>query len=152
MDKQVIRYNVFETNSSSVHTLAIAKEGLEPSHLPTDKEGYILARYGSFGKERRYYDTQEEKLSYLVTCCYYLSHGWDKESLYENWTFREIQEAICEYTGAKGIRIVGDDEPEIDHQSQPDDGWDLNVVDGYDHEQVVSFVFNKYVSLKTDCD
>lgn len=150
MSKQVIRNNVFETNSSSVHTLSIAKSGLEPSHLPVDKEGYILTDYGEYGKDHRYYSTQEEKLSYLITCCYYLN-SWDKD-LEDNYEFQTIEKTVCDYTGAKGIKVLGKKEPAIDHQSQPEDGWNMNVVNAYDDEQVRDFIFNKYISLKTDCD
>ena len=148
--RKVVRNGVFETNSSSVHTLSISKDGMEESYLPVDSEGYILTDFGSFGKDLQYYTTQEEKLSYLITCCYYLG-GWDTH-MDNCYVFRKIEKAICEYAGAKGIKILGENEPEIDHQSQPNSGWDLNVVNGYNGDEVVNFVFNKFAFLKTDCD
>jgi len=80
---------------------------------------------------------------------YYLS-GWEVEDIYDRWEFKEIQDAVCKYTGAKGIKIIGKEEPEIDHQSQPYDG--IEIINTYDEDAVINFIFNKYVSLKTDCD
>ena len=45
-----IRKDVFETNSSSVHTLQISKDGLEPSELKLNKDGNIEVEFGEFGK------------------------------------------------------------------------------------------------------
>ena len=144
-----IRRKIFETNSSSVHSLSISKDGREKSYLPTDELGYILADYGSFGKNLEYYNTQGEKLSYLVTCCYYLSGYGD---IYDCYEFQCIEDAVKEYTGAPGIKVREYYEPDIDHQSQPDRYDGIEIIDIYDKDQVIDFIFNKYVSLKTDCD
>ena len=55
-----IRKNVFETNSSSVHTLQISKDGLEPSELKLNKDGNIEVEFGEFEKDYRIYSTQYE--------------------------------------------------------------------------------------------
>ncbi len=147
--KSTIRNEVFETASSAVHSLSISHTGIESSKLPINKDGYILADFGQFGKERRYYSSQSEKLSYLLTECYYLNH-YDV-NIEESYLFKEIEEAICEYTGAKGIFVRKQIEPEIDHQEIPAYN-DLHFCNAYDHDDVINFVFNKYVSIKTDCD
>lgn len=147
--KRQIRRNVFETNSSSVHSISISNDGREPSELKLNKDGYIEVDFGYFGKDERLYTSQYDKLSYLITCLYYLS-GWDVEGIYEKYEFGYVEEAICEYSGAKGIRIVGKNEPYIDHRSVP--YLDIEIINSYDKDEVINFVFNKYVSLKTDCD
>lgn len=147
--KRKIRKGVFETNSSSVHSLVISNEGREPSEFKLNKDGEIEIDFGQFGKDKRIYTSQYDKLSYLITCLYYLS-GYDISDIYDKWEFREIQDAICKYTGATGIKILGEQEPEIDHQSQP--CGNIEIVNVYDEDAVINFVFNKYVSLKTDCD
>lgn len=147
--KRKIRQGVFETNSSSVHSLVISNDGRESSEFKLNKDGEIEIDFGQFGKDERIYTSQYDKLSYLITCLYYLS-GWEVEDIYDKWEFKEIQDAICKYTGAKGIKILGEQEPEIDHQSQPYDG--IEIINVYDEDAVINFVFNKYVSLKTDCD
>lgn len=148
-----IRKGTFETNSSSVHSLSISVEGREPNKLPINKEGYIEISFGTFGKNLELYSTQIEKLSYLMTCCWYISNVYsleDLEDFYSNYTFKCIEEEICNYTGAKGIIMRTDIDPEIDHQSIPH--GDIDIIDIYDSDAVIDFVFNKYVALKTDCD
>ena len=62
-----IRKSIFETNSSSVHSIAFSRRDIEDSNLPMDEDGKIQAHYGSFGSETRSYNDQETKLSYLIT-------------------------------------------------------------------------------------
>ena len=144
-----IRNGVFETNSSSVHSLVISKEGREPSEFQLNKDGEIEIDFGQFGKDERIYFSQYDKLSYLITCLYYLA-GHDMYDIYNNWEFEQIQDAVCKYTGATGIKILGNQEPAIDHQSLPYNN--IEIINVYDEDAVINFVFNKYVSLKTDCD
>lgn len=150
--KRQIRKNVFETNSSSVHSLAISRDGLEPSKLIKNKDNKIVTDFGEFGKDLCYYKSQEEKLSYLITCLAYMSNNFGNvEGVYNNYLFDILDAAICEYTGASGIEILGYADPDIDHQSVPYDSSDV-VINLWDKDEIVNFVFNKYISLKTDCD
>ena len=90
-----IRSGVFETNSSSVHSLVFSKEGLEPSVLPVDKNDKIITDFGEFGREYCIYNTQAEKLSYLITCLYYLSSGFDSvEGVYDNYDFQTLEKYV----------------------------------------------------------
>lgn len=142
-----IRSNVFESNSSSVHTLQISKDGLEPSKLELNKDGNIEIEFGEFGKEYMIYDTQYEKLQYLISFIAYNYGFYCLEDLYENYDFKEVRDAICEYTGANDIVIVGETHACIDHQSADD-----CVINMWYPDEIINFVFNKYVALKTDCD
>ena len=146
-----IRSGVFETNSSSVHSLVFSKEGLEPSVLPVDKNDKIITDFGEFGREYCIYNTQAEKLSYLITSLYYLSSGFDSvEGVYDNYDFQTLEKYVCEYTGAAGIKILGETDPYIDHQSIPE--YDIDIVNMYDKDSVINFIFNKNIALKTDSD
>lgn len=148
MRKQ-IRNEVFESNSSSVHTLTISKAGREPSKFIPDKDGYIHVDYGQFGKNYEIYDSQYDKLSYLVTLCYYCANVYGETR--DTYQFKCIEDAIIEYTECNGIIIDEVEIPEIDHQSQPWDG-DITFINVYDEDSIIDFVFNKYVALKTSCD
>ena len=149
LKRMIQRKMVFETNSSAVHSLTIAQEGMEKSKLPVDADGYIPVEYGEFGKDGSVFSSQEDKLSYLVTQCYYLG-GWNYNvNREDNYHFRNLEDAIIDYTGAKGIKIVGG-EPGIDHQEMPE--YELNLVNEWDERSIQGFVFNKYISLKCDCD
>ena len=147
---RITRNSVFETNSSAVHSLVIDKSGLKPSELPVDEDGYILTDFGDFGD----YDVgitacdQATKLSYLATECYYTNHM--DTDLEESYQWRDICDAICEYTGAKGIRILGNIEPSLNHQVLPD--YEPKFCDPWDENSVISFIFNSYVGIKMNHD
>lgn len=158
-----IRKNVFETNSSSVHSITISKDGFEPPDLnirrrKVDGEfgNYIIVPLGYFGKDRCLYNTQEEKLSYLLTICYHCSSFYDRDDFMESWEFKELETEICNYVRqfkkCDGILIDERtiEDSGIDHQTLTDYS---SVSDfcryGMDYK---TFVFNKYVALETDCD
>lgn len=148
--KKVIRKSVFETNSSAVHSLVICRDGLEQSNLPVDEKGYILTDFGNFGDYDMHMVTfdQAAKLSYLATECYYIN-SWDK-NIEDSDVWENICEAICDYTGASGIKIIGNVEPSLNHQVQPE--YDLKFCNAYDDASIVNFVFNKYVGIKMTHD
>lgn len=146
--KQQIRKQLFETNSSSVHSLVVDPGGMEKSKLKQDENGYIHVKYGEFGKEFEIYNTQEDKLSYIISLMWYLAGRGDSICYFS--MFKYLEDAIKDYTGASGL-IIEKGEPAIDHQSIPDYARDC-VVDLYDTDAVMNFVFNKYVCLKTTCD
>ena len=69
--KKKIRLGTFETNSSSVHSLVISKEGLERPNLriKRKKVGEIYKRFiyvplQTFDKYNQTFYSQEDKLSY----------------------------------------------------------------------------------------
>jgi len=152
--KKTIRNGLFETNSSSVHTLVYKDQSLSPSRLPI-KDGKVIAHFGHFGKDFEYYETQEEKLSYLLTCLTYsCGSTWDadpRERLYEDLYYRDLERVVCEYAGANGIEIINDVVPEIDHQSQPEYYGSCELFP-YTEENFKNFIFNDNVMLHTDCD
>ena len=141
-----IRDRVFESNSSSSHTLVISDSGREPSKLIPDSEGYIHVDYGEFGKDLMMYDSQYDKLSYLVTLCYYCTYGSEKTT--DTYQFKEIEDAVIKYTGCNGIIIDELVDPAIDHQSIPEYG-DITIINVFDEDAVINFVFNRYIKLKT---
>ena len=63
-----IRKNVFETNSSSSHSLAFSKKDRGYSYdLPVDEDGVLTIPFGEFGWGPDVLRTPLEKLSYYVT-------------------------------------------------------------------------------------
>ena len=61
--KRQTRKNVFETNSSSVHTITISKHAYNRTNVPNT----LVFEYGEFGWGIDTLDTPEEKASYLYT-------------------------------------------------------------------------------------
>lgn len=63
-----IRRGVFETNSSSTHSVTVDhSKGLSPNYLYVSDDGYVHAEFGEFGWEVWDYTDQETRLSYLLT-------------------------------------------------------------------------------------
>lgn len=143
------RNGVFETNSSSVHAISIDSSGREPSQFQLNEHGKIEISFGSFGRESRTYYSQYNKLSYLMTCLYYIAED-DKEAIYDMYEFKRIEGIICHYAKATGIEILDDIEPYIDHQSIP--YGNIEIINSWDEDEVIDFVFNKYIRLKTYSD
>lgn len=63
-----IRRKIFETNSSSSHSLTISNKGeLEDFNLPLNENGEVLMTFGEFGWGEDSCVNQYEKLQYLLT-------------------------------------------------------------------------------------
>lgn len=136
---------MFETNSSSVHAISISKDGLEPSKLYVDGNDKITVELGSFGCNSELI-TQDEKLSYLMTCMYYIYPNIpDKNS--RVYPYEDIKNVICKYAKADDIILTNIDDAYIDHQSAPYDMGDL-IINIYDEDSIINFIFNKYVTVK----
>lgn len=146
--KRQIRKEVFETNSSSVHSIVVSSVGLEESKLTVNQDNEIVVELGEFGCSG-IYSSQDDKLSYLITCLYYLSYSNTITGIYDMYEFKLIRDAVCEYSGAKNIVISPYLDPYIDHQSIPYSSDDL-IVNVYYKDSIINFVFNKYALLECD--
>ena len=132
-----IRHDVFETNSSAVHCLVVPQEmWAKPSTLRKGRDGYIHVDY--LDDIETYVETPKEKLSYLITQLYYYN-GYP-DNIEEIYDFKVLEESICKYTGANGVKVSQKKEPGINHQAQWDN-YDHNMVDYFDYDAVISFVF-----------
>ncbi len=148
--KRQIRESMWESASSSIHSLVINPKYLCPNKLKM-KDGYVITDFGSFGTEKRLYKTQNAKLSYLMTEVYYINH-YSTEGIEDTYQFRHIEEAIMNYDkSVKGIKLVKKKEAYIDHQSIPEYG-DSNFVNYWDKDSILGFLFDDSRWLKTDCD
>lgn len=102
-----IRRSVFETNSSSMHSLSIiGSSRLTPKNFPS----IVNVEYGEFGWGYDRLSTPVEKLSYLIT-----EYSKDKPMI------KKIVKVFEDYTGSK---VIVEDNGEgyyskgyIDHQS-----------------------------------
>ena len=101
-----IRMKIFETNSSSVHSLVIAKDMLEDSYLKIYKDEKIHIKPLYFSEDIPFISTQEEKLAYLITQVCYRNNISNPSDIEDDYEFGIISDAICKYTGAKGIKVL----------------------------------------------
>ena len=152
-----IRRNVFETNSSSSHSITIPFPlELEDCNLIVNDEGYIEVALHEFCHTP--FDSQMARLAWLVQLIINsdLGHNnfwcvpgleeWNKRAweLYETEDFKELSAAIAEYANCKGIVLYFGTEGYIDHEScYPGmhsflSGYDVSIVD---------FVFGKDINM-----
>ena len=150
-----IRRNVFETNSSSSHSVSLGKRGPDTSILEITQyvercnyePGIIIDTVGfcSFYN----HDTQEEKLAYVMQQIAYINGYsdlfWDSgnteqqlKDYYDCDDFRELEKELWEYTGANCLRF-GDLDGYIDHVRIVYDKYELMDEIGGDY---VNFIFD----------
>jgi hypothetical protein len=117
-----VRRNVFETNSSSMHSLSVI--GSDRMSTLTSKDGIIVVGEGEFGWGYDTLKTPSEKLSYLVT-----EYSGREEMI------DLIKEAVKDYTGM--TLAVYENEGYIDHESQ-------GMITDYitDKQSIIDIVFN----------
>lgn len=154
-----IRKGVFETNSSSTHSITFSGKALEENTMRIDDDGYIHAEFGEFGWEVESYYDQETKLSYLLTMAMHLNdcYVWcgnteenerEIEEFMKTEDFARISNVVGEYAHCNGI-IIDYSEGYIDHQSRDYDTLDDFLDDcGTD---IINFVFGDVI-VNTDND
>ena len=168
--KKQIRYNTFETNSSSIHTLQISSDLMRKSILNIKSDGYIHVHLNQYyGKEAEDFVSQEDKLKYVCTWMYIYNGCRNLNDIDNDWImsyWQNFVHAFCNYVNKSninnnkciGIKVYPDNGDEVydylDHQSVPYGLYDDDncVVDLYNTEQLINFIFNPYMSLHTDCD
>lgn len=155
-----IRRGTFETNSSSTHSVSVASgSSLHKSNLKVDDEGYIHTHLSDYGWEDYWYDSQEDRLSYLVTMLAEIigHHPWclsseelkrEIQAIQESIEFQELSDEIASYAGAKGL-ILDVEEGYIDHQSVHYSS--IREYFEYWNTSCLEFVFGN-VSVHTDND
>lgn len=132
-----IRRNVFETNSSSCHSVTIDASRLLPCELEIvedydicDGEPTIMVELVGFCSWWDH-ESQNDKLAYLVEQIAYITDNYDaldswgdtdrceaaRERLYASDEFQALEDEICSYAGCKHIRINPDSSGYIDHES-----------------------------------
>lgn len=152
MAKLRIRNNLFETNSSSVHTLVVANNGSVRFDKDVDfKDGVLTIRCGNFSKEQTVCG-QKRKLEYLGTLIY-LYDKWNqggKKLLKSNnpecpWLLNDLLCALQGQLPEVQKVIVAD----LDKASMDQSYVDYDkVVNLTEDASVVSFIFNDNISIK----
>lgn len=143
-----MRKGVFETNSSSMHSLCINKEKVNLEfHTPE----IMNVELGDYGWGYEILNTPEDKLSYIITSIQYHDNDViDRESLRNNNYFIWLKEMIFEFTGSI-INLVSntneDDLGYVDHQSTDilDSIW---IDDEKEFKEVMkNIIFNKEATI-----
>lgn len=156
-----IRRSVFETNSSSTHSVTILHNGLEPNYMSHSEDGFIHTQIGEYGWEIEDYDDQQDRLSYLITMLAEkngLARWWRSEETLEEHVenlmktedFKRVSDEIGEYAGCLGV-IIDPSDGYIDHQSQEDYRTFQDFLNEYS-TNVVEFVYGRGNIIHTDND
>lgn len=144
MKKKLVRHGVFETNSSSSHSISIAdstKEFVLETIYP-DQNGNIQLTGGEFGWDWEKYNDAITKANYCAV-----------DSIGNDNNREMLIEVIKEQTGAEHVEILCDndyDKPHysyIDHQSYGTAGEAFGS-----KEKLKNFIFNKNSWLFTGND
>ena len=163
--KRQIRRNVFETNSSSVHSISISRSGtIESSILSVNEDtNKIGVHFGEFGWGYDKLNCQSEKLSYLLTMIAE-TETRKLEDFYNSKGFIKLNAEISQYCNCDGIEILDnmeindwnggkylDIDGYIDHQSS-EDYSSLSDFLEQNNTNIIDYVFNNGVSMIIDND
>ena len=134
-----IRTGVWETNSSSCHSLSINDTNILLDYLIPDEYGEVTIEPGKFGWEWEKFNDAATKASYCLTGIQYVK---DEEVALSN-----LREVIQEHTLCNQVNLIipnGDYESKsygyIDHQSI-DEGQMDDLL--FDKTKLHNFIFNK---------
>lgn len=157
--KPVIRHGVFETNSSSTHSICIAHGTIDPPNM----EGRFLEVHpGEFGWEVESHYDFGTKASYLYTWCYNQNRDYsdsDVELVLKGDRLDKLNlltEVLKEYTKCYDVDYIKSDDSfyprgVIDHQS--DEGSRCPALEAFESkESLVQFLFNPNSFVHTDND
>lgn len=159
-----IRNNVFETNSSSSHSISFSSRdsSLKENCMLIDDDGYIHAKFGEFGWEIKDYYDQANKLSYLLTMAaalngiyvynYFCEDGEQEDAInefIETEDFKKISDEIAGYAHCNGI-VMDYSKGYIDHQSY-ENYINLDDFLDWNNTNILDFVFGNVI-VHTDND
>lgn len=169
--KKKIRHEMFDSNSSSLHSLSIKKpEKLNYKTLvPDEFDNFVHIPFGEFGWEIEDYNSAYSKLSYILTMIYEIEHPNNEKDFYEAEDFKTVDELIKEKLHCNGVVVEDNFELRayegyngqpvsymeidgyIDHQSYEDYESIQDFLDEYG-VSLEDFIFNQNVVLHTDND
>jgi hypothetical protein len=143
---QTVRHNVFETNSSSTHSISISTAELNNTlldSLPVDTNGEVHIYPGEYGWEYENYSAATDKASY----CYVWAVQYGTE---EHRSM--LEQVLKKQTGAKKVVFQTSNDQYnptgyIDHQSD-----DVGAEAFLSEETLRQFIFNKDSYFITDND
>jgi len=158
-----IRNMVFETNSSSTHSITL--RGMKDSMDMPYEENNIEISFGEYGWEQQQYYDYKDKLSYVLTMIQYrLPYKWDSEEMGKNIVntiltsnyYKWLEEMVWEYC-KKSISVEQNESDwspagYIDHQSTDilDEWWSDDEIEFKNNMK--NFIFNSKYGFVTDND
>lgn len=139
--KQTIRKNVFETNSSSTHTLIIYKDKPNPV---IKLSGRVILQNNGYGDE---YITPMDRLSYLYTvACLYPDNFENLMSqIKTNFNYLKFQKPKYD---------VEDDDETYTYKEllngNLEQAWNLGEINYLTNEEFLNLIYNGYITQGRD--
>lgn len=134
-----IRVGVYETNSSSCHSLTIESTSFLMDTILPDEEGVVTLTPGEFGWQWEKFNDALTKASYCLTGVQYVN---EKEEALSN-----LKEVIQAHTLCNEVNLVENSDDYdavnygyIDHQSRENGELEALL---FDKEKLHNFIFNK---------
>ena len=150
MKKKLIRNGVFETNSSSCHSISIDinNKNFIASDLYVDTNGYVTLTGGEFGWEQEEYFDALTKANYCAQDIYGYDCNSDSYSL-DEYKKNMLTDVIKEQTGCTDVLfdIQSLKDGYLDHESH---GTSYEAFQN--KETLRNFIFNSNSYLETDND
>ena len=148
------RRHVFETNSSSVHSVVVKYNREFKANLRRDDKNpnIVIAKCHDYsnagnGEDEYVISTQQEKLEYLISwlaCKNRYEYGG---GIYDDWVYASILEALRKVDpDITSVRITDEDVADFDHQTAP---YSCNecAVNLYNDYDICNFIFNDNIEL-----
>ena len=148
--KRLIRNGVFETNSSSSHTVCVSRGAKVYDTIAPDIHGVVTIEPGEFGWEREVYYDPQTKASYAM------AFAGDAKNSQE--LLAMLEKVIKDHTMCNTVVLKAekdwqglDSYGDIDHQSGPHEGGDCWKA--FESEQALKdFLFGPDSYVETDND
>lgn len=152
--KHVVRNQVFETNSSSVHSIVVKETNdykIELERSQTNPYAVVACcmDYSDVGHDETYViATQQDKFNYLMSwlaCKYEYTYYDDLKS---SWEYSYVLNALRSVDNKiDDIIVIDSNKAKFDHQTAPYNSSDC-VVDLYSERAIKDFIFNDSIMLE----
>lgn len=137
---KVIRKGVFETNSSSSHSLVVSEQGgFEPFNIPTNSKGQVACLFGEYGWGGPTLYSQRDKLTYLTTyvasaeCPRYLSNNDDPVKEFRRTKgYKLIDKFLQKYSNGFNLQALKKELKLI----KGEDGYSVEFPGYIDHQSI----------------
>jgi len=142
---KIIRYGVFETNSSSTHSLTLGKDKtlLDTLALPTNDNNEVIIKLGEFGWGPEEFRAQLSKLAYLLTMVAMTELVKEKIpdhiSPLEYFRNTEGFKALEEFVQKFGYKGISTELINIEWKSHSSGGRYLDISGYIDHQSCESY-------------
>jgi len=139
--KRQIRRNVFETNSSSMHSLTVTPNGNMDNLIVDEYENKVITEFGEFGWGYDSYCDAATKLSYLMTMIIELNRDCSSlEDFYELADFKRVSKVVSSHCHCDGIKVVSN----IGKCS-----WNDNYNDLLQKDNTLEYLYGEYMECDT---